>query len=115
MRRIANGARVHASRNQIAAPTNLIGALTKDEIKEPADTLGGIQDYFDAANFSGENATPASTYGSLPPRMRQNAWPVALARMTLQEPNTAQTWLRKHPADSLLSKKFNSTQDGIVR
>lgn len=205
MQLIANGGRVFGSRNQIAALTNIIGALTKDEMKQAADTLGEIQDrgnfqtqevwdtlwkqwgrvdpvvclaffgssavsksnadarnvmagwletdpdaalawanepkksaleasaaalaitnaangnlkqmenaiaalpaesplvrrqclrdYFDAAILSEENATPATIYESTPPAMRQDAWPVALNRMTLQDPKAAAKWFEQN-------------------
>lgn len=56
----------------------------------------------------GGKRNTASIYQSIPPVMRQAARPVALNRMTMQDPQAADKWFERN-------QKFNPMQDGNAR
>lgn len=83
-----------------------------------------LQDYFDTAMLSGDNPSVASIYGDLPASLRESAWPVALHRMTLEDPKTAVTWFEenlsasawKEPTSFLLADRLaNDDPAGTTR
>jgi len=55
-----------------------------------------LQDYFDSALLSGAGSTVDSVYEELPESLRQAAWPVALRRMTMEDPKNAASWFEKN-------------------
>lgn len=55
-----------------------------------------MQDYFDTALLSGADSTVSSIYGELPESLRESAWPVALKRMTMEDPKAAAAWFESN-------------------
>ncbi len=68
----------------------------------PADDLtrtACLQDYFDLASMAGEGQGAAVTYDQLSPTLRAAGWPVAIQRLTYQDPQAAARWLESHAGD----------------
>lgn len=58
-----------------------------------------LNDYFDLASLTGKDPSAADIYDELDPALQAAAWPVAMRRLALADPQQAATWLEKHASD----------------
>jgi len=73
-----------------------------------------LHDYFELALAGGGDRSAASVYESLDPSLREDAWPVAMRRLTYTDPKEAARWLEQHVSDPGRDYRAASYLAGIL-
>ncbi len=58
-----------------------------------------FHDYFDLASLAGEGQSVPAIYDQLDPSLREEAWPVAMQRLSYGDAQQAVSWLQNHAGD----------------
>ncbi len=74
---------------------SLIRVLPSDRLTRQAC----LEDYFDLVSLAGEGQSVPELYEQLDPSLREEAWPVAMQRLSYGDRREAVSWLQNHAGD----------------